>query len=316
MTSRELVTRAIERTGPDRIPLYYTNRDAHLSDLYCVGAGGATGIAPAEPGMTEWGFVWESLDKTMGQPHTHPLADSRNIATYCPPDPYAAGRFDHMEQVLQNAGDKFRMMHLGITGFNQATFLRGFEAFLEDLYCEPDDAAKVLDYVIGYETGLIEQSGQYDIDAIAFGDDWGTQQGLMISPNKWKEVFKPRYKEQFDLIHKQGRKVWYHSCGNVWDMIPDMIEIGVDVFEFLQPDVFGVENLAREFGGHVSFACSVDHQRRAITGTREEIFAYTSLLRDTLGSFNGGYIGYLEFYDSMGMTEQTYQWIHEAFQSL
>ena len=95
-----------------------------------------------------------------------------------------------------------------------------------------------------------------------------------------------------------------------------LLETGVDVIELLQPDLFGVDNLARDFGGKVCFCCSVDHQRRAIHGDRDEIFAYARHLRDALGAFNGGFIGYVEDYASLGMTERNYLWIREAFHTL
>jgi hypothetical protein len=99
-------------------------------------------------------------------------------------------------------------------------------------------------------------------------------------------------------------------------IIGDLIKTGVDVIELLQPDVMGIERLAQDFGGKVCFCCSVDHQRRAISGTRDEIFDYARRLRDTLGAFNGGYIAYVEDYACLGMDEEHYQWIREAFHGL
>jgi uroporphyrinogen-III decarboxylase len=136
----------------------------------------------------------------------------------------------------------------------------------------------------------------------------------MISPEKWRSIFKPRYARQFELIHRSNKKVWFHSCGNVRDIIGDMIDIGVDVIELLQPDVIGIEYLAREFGGCVCFCCSVDHQRTAISGTKEEIFGYARNLHESLGCYNGGLIAYIEDYSCLGMTDRNYQWIREAFQ--
>jgi hypothetical protein len=151
---------------------------------------------------------------------------------------------------------------------------------------------------------------------VSFGDDWGTQRGLMIAPALWRECFRPRYAQQFARVRRAGKKVWFHTCGNVYAILGDLIDIGVDVIELLQPDIFGVERLAREFGGKVCFCCSVDHQRRAVSGTREEIFAYARFLNDNLGAFNGGFIAYIEDYASLGMSEQNYQWIREAFHGL
>ncbi|MBI5093526.1 MAG: hypothetical protein HZB26_13925 [Candidatus Hydrogenedentes bacterium] len=316
MTSKERVYRAIERNSPDRVPVLYCNRDFEYSDVVGVGFGPSAGFLPREQGETEWGYVWEALDTTMGQPRSHPLADWARIADYTPPDPYAPGRFDGMSEQIARLDGKFVRFGVGISGFNQATFLRGFDNFMTDLCVERDRVERVLDMVFDFENGLIDQALHFPIDCVAFGDDWGTQKGLMVSLELWREVFRPRYAEQFARIRRAGKKVWFHSCGDVSAIINDLIEVGVDVIELLQPDLLGVERLAKEFGGRICFCCSVDHQRRAVSGTRDEIFAYARRLCDTLGAFNGGFIAYIEDYASLGMSEQNYQWIREAFRGL
>lgn len=316
MISKEIVCRAIERKHPPRIPLNYCNRDFDDSDTVGTGYAAAKDFVPSEFGMTEWGYVWQSLDKTMGQPHTHPLADAKAIAAYRPPDPLAPGRFDHVPGFVAANKDKFLKFSIGISGFNAATFLCGFEALLLDLQAEPERAQKALDFVFTFENGIIDQVVKMDFDAVCFGDDWGTQQGLMISPQLWRQVFKPRYADQFARIHRAGKKVWFHSCGNIHAILGDMIDIGADVIELLQPDIFGVEQLAGEFGGRAAFCCSIDHQRRVISGTKDEVFAYAKLLKAQLGRCNGGFIAYIEDYASLGMSEQNYQWIRQAFKAL
>jgi len=316
MTSKEIVHRAIDFAGPLRAPVLYFNRDIERSDIQGFGYAPAAGFSPSEPGMTEWGYAWHSLDGTMGQPRAHPLAEEAAFAAYRPPDPLAPVRLDGLAEWIATNGHKFLRLYLGITGFNQATFLRGYEDFLMDLALEPARAGRVLNLVFDFENGLIERLAPYALDAVGFADDWGTQQGLMIDPARWRETFRPRYAEQFECIHRQGKKVWFHTCGNVFDIIGDLIEIGVDVLELLQPDIFGVERLAREFGGKVCFCCAVDHQRRAISGSREEIHACARLLRDRLGAFDGGYIGYIEDYATLGMDKEHYRWIREAFETL
>jgi hypothetical protein len=326
MTRKQIVYAAIDRTGPPRLPINYCNRDFDSSDTIGVGFAAARDFVPSEPGATEWGYVWEALDKTMGQPRSHPLAEWDRIDTYVPPNPYAPGRFDALNEQLAPWRDRFIKFGVGISGFNQATFLRGFESFMTDLYTDRDRVERVLDIVFNFENGLIDQAVQYPVDCVAFGDDWGTQKGLMIAPELWREVFRARYEDQFARIHRAGNKVWFHTCGDVSAIIGDLIDVGIDVIELLQPDLLGVERLACEFGGKVCFCCSVDHQAgafhsepplsRAISGTRDEIFAYARFLRDTLGTFSGGFIAYIEDYACLGMSEQNYQWIREAFHCL
>ncbi len=316
LSSREVVLRAIERRRPPRIPVHYCNRDYESSDTLNLGFAPAADFVASEPGMTEWGYAWLSLDETMGQPRNHPLGAWANVEHYVPPNAYAPGRFDALANKLAQSPDRFAKFGVGISGFNQATFLRGMDRFLMDLYEAPERAAHVLDLVFEFENGIIEQAVQLPIDCVAFGDDWGTQRGLMIRPALWREVFAPRYAEQFNMIHAAGKKVWFHTCGDVSAVLGDLIDLGVDVLELLQPDIYGVDWLANAFGGRVCFCCSIDHQRRAVSGTREEIFAYARYLADTLGAYDGGFIAYIEDYHSLGMSEQTYQWIREAFHSL
>lgn len=312
-TAKETVCRAIEFRNPSRLPVLYFNRDQSLSDVLSTGYGAAPDFAPTQDGMTEWGYAWERLDGTMGQPDRSPLGDAGSMAEYACPDPHAPGRVAHVADWVRQNPDRFLRFALGITGFNQAAFLRGFEMLFSDLLEDRATANRVLDTVFGFENALIEQVAEASLDAVSFADDWGTQHGLMISPAMWRDVFRPRYAEQFELIHRAGMKVWFHTCGDVWEIIGDLIDIGVDVLELLQPDLFGIERLGAEFGGHVCFCCAVDHQRVALTGTQQEIAAYVQRLRNALGCFRGGLIGYIEDYQSLGMREQTYQWLRDAF---
>lgn len=316
MISRELVLQALERSRPWRVPICYCNRDFGDGDAFIVPYGEAADFVETEPGLTEWGYVWRKIDATMGQPIKEPLANWDNLASYTPPDAGAPGRFDHLAATKAHYPDKFMALDMGITGSNTAMFLRGFESFIMDLSLDRERAERVLDIVFAYENSLIQRLAGGPVDGLRFCDDWGTQRGTIISPALWQEVFFPRYKAQFDMVHRCGMKVWFHTCGHVFDIIGGLIEAGVDTLELLQPDVMGVERLGAAYGGKVCFACSVDHQRRAISGTRQEIRAYTRLLQAKLGGANGAFIGFIEDYSSLGMSEQNYQWICEAFHSL
>jgi hypothetical protein len=316
MDSREVVLRAIEFRSPPRVPTTYTGGAAECSDVVTVGFGPAGDFRPQFPDETEWGYAWERLDSTMGQPRSRPLADPDRLDAYVPPDPSRPERFAHLpEQLAANRG-RFIKAGVGITGFNQATFLRGFEAFLDDLVSAPERAERLLDIVFDFENGIIDRLCELPVDALQFSDDWGTQRRLMISPAMWRRLFRPRYAEQFARIRRAGKKVWFHSCGNVFSILGDLIEIGADVLELLQPDVMGMENLASAFGGKVCFCCSIDHQRVALTGTREEVMCYADRLCAQLGGYDGGFIACIEDYASLGMTPQQYRWIREAFGSL
>jgi uroporphyrinogen decarboxylase len=314
LTRKEIVLKAITRDDPPRVPILFFNKFPERSDIAMIGYGEAADFPFRGTNRSEWGFEWEKLDGTMGQPRGTPLADWEALESYRPPDPDAPGRYDHIPDAVARNADRFLIASLGITGFNHVTFLRGFENTLVDFYLEREKIEGLIDTVFSFESSVIRHFGDFPFDAVGFGDDWGTQNGLMISPELWREVFKERYRTQFDLAHSLGMRVYFHCCGQIIDIIPDLIEIGADILNLNQPDLFGVERLGRAFGGKVCFCCPVDHQTVAIRGTRAEIFAYVKALKENLGRFHGGYIGYIEEYSSVGMSDENFRSIVEAFE--
>ncbi|MEG1753067.1 MAG: uroporphyrinogen decarboxylase family protein, partial [Christensenella sp.] len=164
-----------------------------------------------------------------------------------------------------------------------------------------------------FEIEIARQYAQIGADAIAFYDDWGTQNTLMINPEIWREIFKPVYKRQFEAVHKMDCKVYFHCCGNIKLIIDDLIEIGADVLNLNQPDIFPVSYLEEKYRGKICFNCPVDHQTVAIFGTDKEINDYVDALCEKLGTENGGFFGYIEEYKSVGMSEENYQSIRAAF---
>jgi uroporphyrinogen decarboxylase len=315
MNSKEIVSRAIEMTGPERVPLNIV-RD-NESDVVFIMYRPADGFDVGDRKYSEWGYVWERIDNTMGQPKIFPLTDWSKLKDYKPPDAFAEGRTEGFEDFIDKNKDKYILGAMGVTGFNQMTFIRGFSNLLEDLYLERENASKLADKVFGFEEDIIKLYGKFDIDAVTFYDDWGTQNSLIISPTLWRDFFKPRYKRQFDLIHSLNMHVYFHSCGYCYDIIDDLIEIGADILNFNQPDVYGVEKLGKEFGGRVCFQCPVDIQTVAINGGKKEIYDYVKRLIASLGRFNGGYIGLVEDYHSTGfVSKDAQEYCIQAFKDL
>ena len=225
--SKSIVKDAIKFKNPSRVPLFYTNCNQELSDLAFLSYAPARTFVETKPGLSEWGFIWGSLNETIGQAHDRPLESSWDaFESYIPPNPNLEERFSHWADFIEANKNQYIIGYLGITGFNIATFLRGFENFLEDLYLEPERVKQLLEMVFEYETEIIKNMLKFDIDAISFFDDWGTQKALMIHPQMWRDVFKPMYKKQFDLIHAHGKDVFFHCCGQIQDIIGDFIEIG------------------------------------------------------------------------------------------
>ncbi len=311
---KERVLRAIKFERPSRIPIWYWNRDKELGDVYGFELFPYKG---GEVSVSEWGYTWENLgDGTLGQPKKPVIKTWEDSNAYIPPDPEKLERFSGVEEFQLEAGDRYRTVEMGITGFNTYAFLRGFENALVDLKLETTNACVLLDRIFSVETAVIQHAAEYGFDGVHFADDWGTQKGLIIHPDLWREIFKPRYKEQFDMVHELGMHVWFHCCGNITEIVPDFHEIGVDVMNISQPNVVDIEEIGRRLRGKQCFMVPISYQTVSINGTPEEIRSEARRLYRALGTPSGGFIGYVEEYGVMGMSEKNYRICAEVFSHL
>ena len=311
---RDEVIKAITFRGPSRVPIYFFNRDQDQSDIVAIEVQNHF-MGPGE-NISEWGFTWERLDETMGQPKDYVLADWDNLPNLVVPNPSDPERFADVPEFNRQYPDRFRMAALGLSGFTTMWCLRGFDKLMLDVAIDRDKVNTLAEIVFGFEEKLIVKLPRYNFDAVAFFDDWGTQTGMIVSPKDWRELFKPRYEHQFQLVHDLGMYVYFHCCGQYLPIVPDLIEVGVDVLNISQPNLYDIPEIGRRFGGKVCFICPVSYQTTSISGTRAEIFEDVRVLVESLGDFNGGLIGYVEEYQSIGLSEQNYQACGEAFKTL
>jgi uroporphyrinogen decarboxylase len=173
-----------------------------------------------------------------------------------------------------------------------------------------------MDRIVRFECDLTALAARRGFHGIHFADDWGTQTGLMIAPELWRRLFKPRYRLQFEHAHRLGLHVWYHCCGNFAEIMEDFREIGVNVLNISQPNVVDIDAVGRRLRGRQCFMVPVSYQTVSIRGTPEEIRAEARRLYAALGGPAGGFIGYVEAYECMGMSEANYRACAEAFRDI
>lgn len=173
------------------------------------------------------------------------------------------------------------MLNTGLALFETTWFLRGVDNVLMDLIADRENLERLLDRILERNLASLERllnaCGEY-IQVIKLNDDMGMQNGLMVSHQLYQEVFKPRQKEMFDFIKQKqpGVFIWLHSCGSVYEIIPDLIEIGLDILNPVQTTAANMEpeRLKREFGKDITFwGGGVDTQKVLPFGTPEEIDA-------------------------------------------
>ena len=157
-----------------------------------------------------------------------------------------------------------------------AMYLRGMEQFYTDLVLNPKLAqaiiARIADYYLAYNRRVFE-AAQGKADIFMMGDDFGMQQGLLVSADTWRKFFRENFVKYIDLAHQYGLKVMHHTCGSVRALIPDFIEAGLDILQSLQPRAkdMNLAELKRTFGRHLCFHGSMDIQETLPRGTVEDV---------------------------------------------
>jgi uroporphyrinogen decarboxylase len=216
--------------------------------------------------MDEWGIGWKhAADGVGANPHLHPLKDWSQLEEYLNrylPDPHQPGRLSAALPTLAKlASRKYCVGVVNLTLFERLFSIRAMDHLLEDFYTHEEEVTRLCEALTQYAVGLVEEWGKTDVSAIFLTDDWGTQNALMISPAMWRKYFKELYRRIFAEVHRWGKDVVFHSCGSVGSIITDLIEVGVDVMDPLQPGPLDLAEVAKRHGGKVAFSGGIDDQR-------------------------------------------------------
>ena len=186
--------------------------------------------------------------------------------------------------------------HFLVAGFSFGLFertwaLRGFNEALMDAVAEPDFYEELVWQIAEHQLAIVERLLELPVDGIMFSDDWGYQQGVLLGSARWRRVLKPWLAAMYDRVHKAGKYTLSHCCGSIVDITPDMIEIGLDVLESVQPEAMGMNpyELKRRFGDRLTFWGGLGSQSTIAFGTPAEIRAEVARLCHEMGR-GGGYI--------------------------
>jgi len=234
----------------------------------------------------EWGTQWAHAYGGVGATQMgFPLQDWSQLDEYLTriPDPSAPGRFDATKPLLAEHGaTKYTFGYIHLSLFERLHSLRGMANVFMDFYSNEAEVRRLLDALCGYLLGMIRGWAKVGADSVFMTDDWGTQLALMISPAMWREFFKSYYKTVVDEAHGLGLDVVFHSCGNVTAIVDDLIDIGVDALDPVQPGAMDAAEVARRFGGRIAFCGAIDDQHLLAT-TPREIKDEVRRTMDTLG---------------------------------
>ncbi|MDK1032080.1 MAG: uroporphyrinogen decarboxylase family protein [Planctomycetia bacterium] len=247
--------------------------------------------SPEEYGETitdEYGVVWHTSEIDRGAPYAPALAGP-DLSAYNFPDATAERRFANLGEWCEANREYYTILWVGDL-WERATFMRGMEALLLDLTLHP---AFVADLLRGIAHHILETMkivlARFPFDGIAVSDDYGTQKAMLMSPSAWRRFIRPALAEIYALAKANGRTVLHHSCGNVYPIIGDLIDIGLDILHPVQPEAMDIYKLKREFGKDLTLNGGVRTQDLMPYGTPQEVREEVRRLKREMGK-GGGYI--------------------------
>ena len=309
MTKRERVIAALTHKETDFIPyqIDFTNQAWETMAKYYNDNDFASKIGNHIDTCTYWGdpepipdrdgyfrddfgVVWNrnGADKDIGVVEKI-LIPEPDLCNYKFPEVPEQRIRERCESVLANAGDKFTFASISFSLFERAWTLTGMENLLAYMITDPDFVHTFFDKLVEYNMKIIKIYLEYDFDGIFLGDDWGQQKGLIMGPVFWRKFIKPQLAKMYSLGKDNGRFIGQHSCGDIQEIYPDLVEIGLDVHQTFQPEIFDVEEIKSLYRGKLSFWGGISTQKLLPFATPSELVQKSKEIMKIV-SKGGGFI--------------------------
>ncbi|MBI3921122.1 MAG: hypothetical protein HY318_06870 [Armatimonadetes bacterium] len=321
MTSRERVLTACHREKPDRLPRDLWMEHGVVQDLQerlpgedlvkyfrvdIRGVGGApsrlqtdfSGYFDRPMEWDEWGRgrVWD--DKRHYAEYSYPLQNAKcltEIEDYPWPDLNEGYRYEGVAESVKRHHEQGFPVVVGLaeTVFEIAWQLRSMDLLFEDMRFRPEMAAAVMDRVTERKAYAAAKFAEAGVDIVQVGDDVAMQTGLMMSRATWREWFGPRLQRVIRAAQDANPEamIWYHSDGDITDLIPDLIDVGVEILNPLQPECMDQAWVKREYGDRLAFWAGLGVQSVLPFGTPDDVRRHVKQVMDNLGRDGGFVIG-------------------------
>jgi len=310
MNNKEWIQRVLDRTDDTPVPYnlslspvaqrrleeFYQTKDIEGFLDLPIRMTGTQSIKPlyASPdefgshATDEFGVVWTTNEIDRGAP-AGPCITEPSLSGYRFPDPAAEYRFEHLGQWCARNAEHYRIVWVGDL-WERATFMCDMEKLLLYVALEPEFVESLLTGIADYILRTMEiLFDRFEFDCVAISDDYGTQESLLISPEAWRRLVKPRLADIFSKAKSADKTVFLHSCGNVRAVVPDLIELGLDILHPIQPETMDVLELKSQFGDQLTFCGGLGTQDLLVNGSTDDVHNEVQRLKQQLGH-NGGYI--------------------------
>jgi uroporphyrinogen decarboxylase len=310
MTGREIVCRTLTFGGPERVAMSLP--PPYPNDFCFAGPGPdprhpGTDWQEVAPGRwertDEWGNTWARLEGfSKGEVSRGALDEWGKLDEIELPDYNLPERYEGIRTTFSDNPDMFKVGSIPGFPFNIARYMRRLDNFLADVLAAPEHVGRLMEMVEEQMHHAIRGLAGAGADAIMFAEDWGTQDRLLVSPSTWQRMFKPGFSRLCRTARERDVFVIIHSCGYIHEAMEGMLEAGINAFQFDQPELYGIDRLADEFGGRTTFWCPVDIQKTLQTRDAARIERAAKLMVKRLSVRGGGFIaGYYDSNEAIGL---------------
>jgi uroporphyrinogen decarboxylase len=309
LNGKERVLRTLKFAYPDRIPVQsWMMSDVFIKygeELTCEVRQYCTDFATPEfkdhlfgaswdkagTFVDGWGCVWQNLrDGIVGEVKGHPLADYSRLKNFRSPKDLLRLGWGRVDESISANSDKFILSPWSVNPFETMQALRGTEDLFVDLLEDSSEVRTLLDIVSDFFIEWLKLWLAYDLDGVVFSDDFGTQKALLISPALFRKFFKPLYRELVGLCKKKRKAVFFHSDGNIAEIMDDILELGIDAIN-CQIWLMGIDGISEKYQGKVTFWGELDRQHTLPYGTIKDIRNSARTMKNLLMYQGGGLIG-------------------------
>ncbi len=221
----------------------------------------------------EWGIIWGITDFGIPYPIDGPIKEPSDLKTYTPPDPEAPHRLQSLREAVKRFKGRRAIVFLTHDGFEFPHYLRGgMENLLLDYYDNLRLAHELAEMVIDYKVRLMRRAIREGADAVVSGDDYANQHGTVMSPQHFRQFVLPYLKRSIDAAHDEGVPFIKHTDGNIWAILDDLVQAGIDALDPIEPAAgMDIGEVKAKYGDRIAVIGNVDCSFVLTRGTVEEV---------------------------------------------
>jgi uroporphyrinogen decarboxylase len=310
MTSYERFVAALELREPDRVPIYEGFIDPVVVEGICPGGTYHDVIEKLDLDMVritegnerryideakgiftdKWGVTYRKTAQETGFPIEGPIKSESDLASFTPPDPKDELAYMHVQEALSRFKGKRMVIWRGLDGFAVTLALRGMENYMMDYIDNPRFAHGVMEITNEFTTKCALEAVRRGCDAVVLLDDYADKNGPIMGPAFFREFVLPYLKKTVRAIKDAGAYVIKHTDGNIWTIIDDIVETGIDAINPLEP-VAGMDigEVKKKYGKKVCIVGNIDCGYLLCLGREEDV---RETVRQTIRAAapGGGYI--------------------------